>query len=125
MQTNSLNIGKVIYDLCNGICPCYPVIADKGAEYPFIIYRRDGLVQDNTKDTAVADRIRMEIVLAAKDYDESVRLIQKVKNAIDCRRYYSPDSNICVQKTTITGASERWNNDAYVQSLDFVMEVTS
>ena len=120
----SLNIGKVIYELCKDFIQCYPVIADKGTEYPFLVYRRNGLSQDEDKDSLIVDKVRVELVLASKDYDESVELIQKVKDTLS-RRYYSPETGISIEKTVVTGASESWMNDAYTQRIEFIMHVTA
>ena len=47
---NGLEIGKAIKTVLDGTTKVYPLIADMGASYPFIVYRRSGLSHANTKD---------------------------------------------------------------------------
>lgn len=47
---NGLGIGKAIFTILDGIEKVYPIVADNGANYPFIVYRRAGLQHSNTKD---------------------------------------------------------------------------
>ncbi len=47
---NGLEIGKAIYKVLEGTTKVYPLVADMGASYPFISYRRCGLSHANTKD---------------------------------------------------------------------------
>ena len=39
---SSLQVGRAIYTLLKGF-NAYPLVADEGATYPFIIYKRTGL----------------------------------------------------------------------------------
>jgi hypothetical protein len=48
---DTLNIGKYIYSVLKftniGV---YPLVADNDAKYPFIVYRRIGMVSSGCKD---------------------------------------------------------------------------
>lgn len=124
MKTKSLNIGKLIYEQCKEMgIDAYPCMADKGATRPFLIYRRSGLTQSESKDANYVDRINVEIIIASKTYDESVKLIQEVKDNIERKRYTY--DGMCIEKTEVTGCSEYWSNDDYVQVLNFVFHVTA
>lgn len=120
----SLNIGKVIYERCKDLIKCYPIIADKGSEYPFMIYRRSGLSTDFSKDRCIYDTVTVELVIASVEYDESVRLVQSVKERLT-GRYFNKEYGIAVANMKVIGASEGWNNDAYIQRLEIQMQVTA
>lgn len=124
MITQSFKIGKVVFDLCKDICSggCFAVIADKGAEYPFMVYRRAGIYQDSDKDTNFVDNIAVEIMVAATNYDESVELIQKVKDKLELKRCIKDDIKII--NTEVTGCSETWTNDSYVQHISLTFKVS-
>lgn len=124
MQTQSLHIGKYIYerlkDLCSG--GCFAVIADHGAQMPFMVYRRTGLTILENKDSDFVDRVNVEIAIVSADYDESVSLVQKAKDMLNRRRDIF--ENLCVEKIEIVNASENWANDAYVQRLNLLIKIS-
>lgn len=123
MITKSLKIGDMVYDLCKDICSggCFPIIADKGAKYPFMIYRRSGLSEMASKDHNIIDFVNVEIIVCSTDYTESVNLITKVKDTLELKRWSNGEFRVI--DTDITGGSEYWNNDAYVQSLNVMFKV--
>ena len=42
----------------------FPLVADKGTSFPFIVYRRDGLTPSTNKDKLVFDtRVRMSFMV--------------------------------------------------------------
>ena len=47
-----LQVGKAIKELLakENITNVYPLIADEGTTFPFVIYKRTSLVPSNTKD---------------------------------------------------------------------------
>ncbi len=47
---SGLEIGKAIFTILKGIKNVYPLVAEKGTTYPFVIYRRVNLQHSNTKD---------------------------------------------------------------------------
>lgn len=47
---NGLEVGRAIYTALDGIKNVYPLVADKGTTFPFIVYRRTGLQHSTTKD---------------------------------------------------------------------------
>lgn len=123
MITKSLKIGDMVYALCKDICKggCYPIIADKGANYPFMIYRRSGLSERSSKDRGIVDYVNVEIILCSQDYTESIDLITKVKDTLELKRWYNGEFQVI--DTEITGGAEWWHNDAYVQSLNVQFKV--
>lgn len=123
MITKSLKIGDMVYDLCKNICTggCFPIIADKGSKYPFMIYRRSGLGMQSAKDENIIDYVSVDILLYATDYTESVNLIQSVKDTLELKRWSNGEFRVI--DTDITGSSEFWHNDAYVQSLTVQFKV--
>jgi len=47
---NGLEIGKAIYKVLDGTATVYPLVADLGASYPFIVYRRASVIHSSSKD---------------------------------------------------------------------------
>ena len=66
---SGIQIGKTIRTILNGIDNVYPLVADEGTTYPFIIYRRSSLNPSNTKDRYNYKEVAtVEILIAANNY---------------------------------------------------------
>ena len=83
---DSLNIGKAIYTILQTSIDIdkkiYPLIADEGTTFPFIIYKRTGLTPESTKDNT-NENVSVEINIASSNYSESIDLAIKVRKALD------------------------------------------
>ena len=44
---SGLQIGKAIKTILSGIDKVYPLVADEGTTYPFVVYRRSGTRSGN------------------------------------------------------------------------------
>ena len=118
MNSKSLEIGIAIDTLLNPICEVYPIIADKGATYPFIVYRRTALGEVNTKDLKVSGYIEtatVELVIASTKYKDSIDLTEQVKETLERTR--GNIQGIKIQNIEVINATETWANDAYLQVL--------
>ena len=86
---SSLQIGKVIYTLLdvdfihkavgNKI---YPLIADTTTTFPFIMYRRTGLIPENNKDRS-NESVLCEVFVITDNYKESVEIAELVRVALE------------------------------------------
>lgn len=85
-----IKIGETIYNiLSNDIeittkvgSNIYPLVADVGTTFPFIVYKKNSYVPEYTKDGISKKRSTVEIIVASNDYTESVDLADKVFQAI-------------------------------------------
>ena len=70
---NGLQIGKAIKTILEGIERVYPLVADEGTSYPFVVYRRSGLTPASTKDRYSFNEIAtVEVIVASNSYPESI-----------------------------------------------------
>ena len=79
---DTLNIGSFIYDTIKadkqltdtlGISTnVFPIVAEDGTDYPFVTYRRTGLVSNSCKDGYYEDIVRVEIKAICATYIQSV-----------------------------------------------------
>ena len=86
---SSLQIGKAIYAILanNKIQKVYPLVADEGTTFPFIVYRRTGLKPASTKDRYnYKEMASMEIIVASDNYSESIQLAEQVKDILEHTR---------------------------------------
>ena len=80
LRTSSLKIGRVIHEQLNDIIRIFPIIADKGVEGNFAVYRRTALNVSDTKDLYNYEEVAyMDIIVVSSTYDNSVELAQAIK----------------------------------------------
>lgn len=127
LRTSSLKIGRVVNQILSNILPTYPIVAEKGTQYPFAVYRRTGLQTANTKDIYnTVEYATVEIIVAATTYNESLKYAQDVKIRLENQRGFSEsakEEDIKITDVFLTGASEDFVNDAYVQYMTFVFHI--
>ena len=127
LRTSSLKIGRVVNQILSKILPTYPIVAEKGTQYPFAVYRRTGLQTANTKDIYnTVEYATVEIIVAATTYNESLKYAQDVKVQLENQRGISEsakEEDIKITDVFLTSASEDFVNDAYIQYMTFVIHI--
>lgn len=122
---NTLNIGKYIYSTISGdnqiTCKVYPLIADNDAKFPFIVYRRTGLVSGTTKDGLTEDEVTVEIVIVSDKYSVGLDLAIKVRNLLEKQSVIYED--IEINDTTLNLATEEYSDNSYIQRMQFNMKI--
>lgn len=120
MTTKSLYVGKAIHEEIKDIAPVFPIIAEKGTKYPFIVYRRVGFDFKDTKDYYnFIEKVTVEVSVIAETYTESLELAEKVKSRIEKTR--GEFQGVSINEAETIQAVENWSNDAYIQTLTFSM----
>lgn len=122
LLSNNLEIGTFIKEQLEEILPVYPIIADKGAEGNFGLYRRTAFISKNTKDIFnYEETISMEIYICSQTYKESVSLAQKVKDKLES--FKGIFKNTFITNIYLENANEDFNNDVYLQRLYFIIDI--
>lgn len=121
---DSLNIGKAIYTILQTSIDIdkkiYPLIADEGTTFPFIIYKRTGLTPESTKDNT-NENVSVEINIASSNYSESIDLAIKVRKALEHKK--GTYSDIAIEDIVIDDAAEDYIEDTFIQTLTFKIEL--
>lgn len=121
---DSLNIGKAIYTILQTSIDIdkkiYPLIADEGTTFPFIIYKRTGLTPESTKDNT-NENVSVEINIASSNYSESIDLAIKVRKALEHKN--GTYSDIAIEDIVIDDATEDYIEDTFIQTLTFKIEL--
>lgn len=121
---DSLNIGKAIYTILQTSIDIdkkiYPLIADEGTTFPFIIYKRTGLTPESTKDNT-NENVSLEINIASSNYSESIDLAIKVRKALEHKK--GTYSDIAIEDIVIDDATEDYIEDTFIQTLTFKIEL--
>lgn len=122
-MSNSLNIGKVIYNKLHTITNnIYPLVAENGTEYPFIIYSRDNLSCSYCKDGCYEDRVVMSIKIATATYHSGVDIAQQVREKLTFNGYKSDDM---IMYSQLDNASEEYVDNTYLQNLTFTITINN
>lgn len=101
----------------------FPLVADKGTSFPFIVYRRDGLTPSSNKDRLVYDtQVRMSFIVASSDYRQGLDICSKVVDVL-----------LASQGRTIGGleltdlelldTSEEYREDSFLQLLSITVNI--
>lgn len=122
-----ISIGKAIKSLLvSGLSKTdvknkiYPLIADEGTSFPFIIYRRNSITPESDKDYT-NDSAYIQIMIAANNYAESVDLAEKVRTSLIHKN--GTIQTIPVEDITLEDGSEEFIDNTFVQNLIFKITI--
>ena len=113
----SLQVGKAIYNILSNDAKVidsvghkiYPLIADTGTTFPFIVYRRTSIEPSDSKDRFIySEDTYVEVVIEIADL---------VKNALQGKK--GNYSGINIHDIRMTNADEDYIEDTFIQNLTF------
>lgn len=118
-MNTALSVGKVIKQQLDSVMPkkVFPLIAPAKTDYPFIIYRRSGVTVSSNKDYSGEDTARIEVITAAVNYDESIKIAEDIREALEHKR--GKVNGLIIEDIELIQADESYLSDAYVQKLTF------
>lgn len=124
-MTKALYIGQYIYSaLVNNriTAKIYRIIADSNAKYPFIIYRRSGLVTTTTKDGITYQDVDVEIVVESDKYAVGLELADQVCSILT--REDVEFEGIYIEDAKIMSASEDFiDNEGFIQRFTITFRI--
>ena len=126
MTRKGLLADVVLYQKLSSIMPSvYPIVAENGTYYPFIVYTRDSVTPHSlTKDGYGDDEVNITVKVVSDKYDTVVSYAQQVRDTLTYDWIsILHDTSTITSQCQFTGAYESWESDAYVQSLTFTMFV--
>ncbi len=124
MAKTSLSAGEIIRDMLmkseavmQRTNKIFPIATDK-AVLPYILYRRAALEHEPTKaGQPGADTVRMEVVCYTAKYADGVELAEAVREALDYAQ--GEKDGLRVRSCVLADSEEGYEDDAFVQQLDF------
>jgi hypothetical protein len=121
---DSLKVGKIVYSKIGSLVNnrCYPLIAENGTSYPFIIYQRDSLDSMFCKDGVYEDEVNVSVKVVTDTYNAGIDLAQSVREAMTFNNYTSEGGTYT---SLMVQADEEFSNDAYVQTLIFRITINN
>ena len=120
-MTTGISILKSIYKLLSSNVELtsivgnrmYPIIANEDTTFPFIVYQRDSVSAEYTKDWRTNDNINISINIASTTYNQSIDIAELVRTAIEGKRVDN------INTIRLTGCDEDFVENTYIQSLHF------
>jgi hypothetical protein len=127
VNKTSLSVGEIIYDVLTNDAEVmarankvFPVVTDK-ATLPYVAYRRSRLEHNPAKGTQGADTVQIDVLCFAAKYGDGVQLAEAVRQALDGKQ--AAKDTLIMRSCTIAGGEEYYENDAYIQELNFIIKV--
>ena len=119
---SGLAIGKAVKSILGDIEKVYPLVADEGTTFPFVVYRRRGLTPSSTKDRYnYKESAIVEIIVASNSYPESINLAEQIKDKMEHTRGIFNGVN--VGEITLMNADEDYLEDTFIQIMNFNIEI--
>lgn len=127
VNKTSLSVGEIIYDVLTNDAEVmartnkvFPVVTDK-ATLPYVAYRRSRLEHNPVKGTQGADTVQIDVLCFAAKYGDGVQLAEAVRQALDGKQ--ATKDTLIMRSCMIAGGEEYYENDAYIQELNFIIKV--
>lgn len=112
MLLNSIEVNSIIQGRV------YPIFAGMGTSYPFVLYCRNSLSPDDSKDhLSESDDTSVVVSIVSDSYDESIDLADKVHSAL--RTGQTSVEGIDISEIRLVGFDEDSQDEAYIQNLIF------
>lgn len=91
------------------------ISTQEAVNFPFVVYRRDDLTPNYTKDLLSDDKVNVSFIVASDKYIQSVEIAEVLRTTLEgkrARRYGITD-------TKLVSANEDMIDNTFVQSLVF------
>jgi hypothetical protein len=96
----------------------FPLVANSDTTFPFITYKKQSVNIEYCKDGAVSDVFNVEIIVASKTYNESVKIAELVRKSMELKKKDN------IKSIRLTSSSEDYNEDTYIQNLIFEVKIS-
>lgn len=120
-MTTAISVNKYIYQILSSDSELkslvkekiYPLIAEESTTFPFIIFKRNNIVTEYCKDGVVNDSVDVSIAIAAKNYNQTIAIAERIRELLELKR------NEYFKSIHLTSVAEDYVDDAFIQELNF------
>lgn len=95
----------------------YPLVAEESVTYPFIIFTKENVSGNYTKDLLTYDTATISVAVAAVNYFQTVMIAERIRALLESHKdnyFYN---------ILLDGVTEDYVEDAYVQTLTFSAKI--
>lgn len=94
----------------------FPLIANAGTTFPFIVYRRSSYSPLSDKDV-LTESVYMEIAIISTNYEQSVSIANDVADVLI---HYESST---IEEIKVTNISEEFISDSFVQKINLQIDL--
>lgn len=133
-MVTSLSAGLAVSEvltkaLGDSVTAVYPVVSEQNARMPYVVYYRLATGSNPDKRGNAFDTCQLAIEVYTAGYAEGVGLMERVRQAVECRRISYTDDDDPTQRMTVdcslvTDSSEEWAGDSFRQALTIECKIT-
>lgn len=123
MKKSTIRIGEAIYAILKPFKKVYPLVADEGTNFPFIVYGRSSGYSQSDKDGVYSALANINVRVAAQEYDESVELADKIVNEME--KTVGNVQGFDIWQIRMIDSNEVYTDNAFVQEMQFKVEFST
>lgn len=113
---NIIKIGTFIKEALKNITTnIYPIIAENGTNFPYVIYERTGMEYLKCKDGIYQQGADITIKVVTATYYQGIDLATSITEHLTNNKFTWDDNTIITVE--MTGGNEAWNEEAYIQTI--------
>ena len=94
----------------------FPLVANAGTTFPFIVYRRSSYSPQSDKDV-LSESVYMEIAIICTNYEQSVSIANDVADVLLA---YESDT---IEEIKVTNISEEFISNSFVQKVNLQIDL--
>lgn len=94
----------------------FPLIANSGTTFPFVVYRRSSYSPQSDKDV-LSESVYMEIAIICTNYEQSVSIANDVADVLLA---YESDT---IEEIKVTNISEEFISNSFVQKVNLQIDL--
>lgn len=125
MRETAISVNKHIYQLLSsdsGLTSMvdnkiYPLVAEESVTYPFVIFTKESVSGNYSKDFLVNDTVTISVVVAASNYFQTVNIAERIRAILE---NYRDGYFLSILLDNVT---EEFIEDAYIQQLQFSAKI--
>lgn len=95
----------------------FPIVANEGTKYPFIVFERSGIDDTSTKDGIADLQITYSVRIVSSTYYEGLRILDTAIEKLNRMQ----SAHGFTYHFQLQGASEESTDDGFIQTLTFTV----
>lgn len=101
-------------DLING--RVFPIVANEGTQFPFVVYRRNGYRPASNKDY-LNEVVNLEVTVLSSKYEESINIANDIASSLLNRETQD------IENIEISNLTEDYSEDTFIQRINLDIEL--
>lgn len=101
----------------------FPISTVTSTTFPFIVYERDSISVEYSKDGSVCDTVICTVYVMTESYMEGVVIAEDVRSALESFEMVSGNGETRAFSAELSGAVESFIENTFVQQLQFTFEI--